>query len=157
MTFYRYLLVGLVLCGCAWGQEAVLSSPVDNDLTVTNVTVGSAYCDRMLTMGNSTKKFSEIFPEECSPKTPHFTAIAEPIGTPDTRDWPTVVPAIEAHAPDEDFEFIASNPAFPWCRRLNGEIQRCEKLRPQTYWQTCADKSRVLLTTEEGKKICVKF
>jgi hypothetical protein len=122
------------------GSETVqLSDPISTGITTTNVIVGTAYCERTLAMGSTVKKFSEIFPNECK----KVKAEAQPESS--STNWyleqmaPLVVPAI----------VVGSHLGY-------GDCQGACMDHPIADY-SCADKSRVLLTTEEGKKICVKF
>src|ERR1700684_3607706 len=108
MTFYRYLLVGLVLCGCAWGQTLMVDCSKGQGLCPAN------------------RGCEGLIPEE----TPKAKA-------------PKVVPAIQMLKTDCS---VSDQLLLPFCSEAYKSMQ----------WG-CADKSRVLLTTEEGKKICVKF
>jgi hypothetical protein len=147
MTFYRYLLVGLVLCGCAWGQAVQVQTHSGCD-PLPDGTHGKSGNDCYLWGPGTTVRtlpyvtFADICYNEGT------TLVCPNLIVPDAP----VVPAIRERR-----------------RVATGYVEHCliggcmvgMGTRTPTYsmknvW-TCVDKSRVLLTTEEGKKICVKF
>jgi hypothetical protein len=121
MTFYRYLLVGLVLCGCAWGQKA---APEMNDAPADVCHPEGDYI---------------VCPNLIVPNMGSTDAAKYAVKIPD----PPVMPAVQ-HC----IKNIPGNQVCPFPP---------DYPKHSGYKWTCADKSRVLLTTEGGKKICVKF
>jgi hypothetical protein len=118
----------------------IVPDPVDTDMITTNLVVSTAYCERTITMGTTVKKFREIFPNECRIDSgvlgvERTEGIAPHTLPPESK----VVPAI----------VVGSHLGY-------GDCQGACMDHPIADY-SCADKSRVLLTTEEGKKICVKF
>lgn len=72
---------------------------------------------------------------------------------------PMDVPAIRVKQMIEDFPLATEN-----CRnaKISGcvecvPVQLCDLKKHVEYHYTCADKSRILLTAEDGTRHCVKF
>ena len=162
----------LFLVVCLFAQtdkpEVVPLSPSGN-----NMIVGKQQCGHTLMMGSTTKKFSEIFPAECP----------IPVGAaPIFADVPTEARISDLHAIDDlgrhcyaedqhpaGFDAV-DEPAIQetheeeygtadWCNSCNHSgvctSMGCDPhAKHKVTVHTCFDKSRILLTAQDGTHWC---
>jgi len=140
-----YLFVLLVSVGAS-GQAAA---------TTHTLLVGNNRCDETLTYGNSSKTIREIFPEECP----------RPLSDICTGNCMTgVLEAAPKPAQPEDVPAIKGEAAHWGLTNRECDLGETSTAGPhacpQSKWiedtWTCKQKSRILLTAEDGKKWCHK-
>lgn len=67
-------------------------------------------------------------------------------------------PAVQALTPDPEYVHNATGDSFPWCKLVGwpGIFGECMHDRPMIESWICTDRSRILLTAEDGKHWCYK-
>ncbi|MCU1305135.1 MAG: hypothetical protein JWQ87_5419 [Candidatus Sulfotelmatobacter sp.] len=144
------LTLGLGI-GMAQGQESPdLSISTAIVLEGRDLVVTPGNCGRRVRFGKSSKLIKDIFPEECGAKL-------------ESHSWGDPPPDCMAEKLKFKGAIQWECPPAPEPRDVPAVLKSCkhqatcteaEALSP--FWM-CADKSRVLLTSEDGKKHCVKF
>jgi hypothetical protein len=126
----RSIIVALLLSSWAWGQNLKATSHT--------LTTAIDYCANEISFGTHTKKMSDMFPDEC--------------GVPHT---PIDVPAIERPVLFVD-DWHNCPPDYGVGVSTSSQASERYSCIPPRGW-TCADRRRILLTSEDGRKHCVTF
>jgi hypothetical protein len=143
-------------------HEACLNS---NDKRLVEVKLYPKFCDGTLKMGSSTRAIKDVFPVECSEGDVFSNEIHRyapmPVAAPEPEDIPAIqgelrITTAEQNYPrDTDVGKAYESGFRRWCPNADRNTKD-GRLRCKRPTQTCADKSRILETAEDGTKWCHK-